>query len=51
MIQLVLNLVKPSEGSVLRYKNDHIEQSIEEWKKDVGFVFDDLSIYDDMHLT
>lgn len=51
MIQLLLDLVNPAEGVILRYRDGELEKSLKEWKKEVGFVFDDLSIYDDMHMS
>ncbi|WP_059105024.1 ABC transporter ATP-binding protein [Shouchella shacheensis] len=51
MIQLVLGLVQPTSGAIHRYSEGEVAPSLEEWKREVGFVFDDLSVYEDLHLT
>jgi len=51
MIQLVLGLIQPTSGAIYRYTDKQIENSLKEWKQEIGFVFDDLSVYDDLHLT
>nr|WP_257791152.1 ABC transporter ATP-binding protein [Salicibibacter kimchii] len=49
MIQLVLGLIRPTSGNIYRYTDKGAATSMQEWKQTVGFVFDDLSVYDDMH--
>ncbi|WP_066185692.1 MULTISPECIES: ABC transporter ATP-binding protein [Gracilibacillus] len=51
MIQLVLGLIRPTSGAIYRYIEGNLASSLQEWKRDVGFVFDDLSVYDDLHLS
>ncbi|QQK77406.1 ABC transporter ATP-binding protein [Salicibibacter cibarius] len=51
MIQLVLGLIRPTSGNIHRYTDKGAATSMQEWKQTVGFVFDDLSVYDDMHAT
>lgn len=51
MIQLILGLIKPTSGSIYRYMDGELAPSLQDWKRDVGFVFDDLSVYEDLHLT
>ncbi|WP_373893170.1 ABC transporter ATP-binding protein [Virgibacillus natechei] len=51
MIQLVLGLIQPTKGEINRYMDGDVAPSLKDWKRDVGFVFDDLSVYDDLHLT
>ncbi|MBY7143975.1 ABC transporter ATP-binding protein [Virgibacillus sp. NKC19-3] len=51
MIQLVLGLIQPTSGTINRYIDGDLAPSLKDWKHDVGFVFDDLSVYEDMHLT
>ncbi|QDI91234.1 ABC transporter ATP-binding protein [Salicibibacter halophilus] len=48
MIQLVLGLIQPTSGYIYRYTDKGAAASMQEWKQTVGFVFDDLSVYDDM---
>ncbi|QQK81219.1 ABC transporter ATP-binding protein [Salicibibacter cibi] len=49
MIQLVLGLIRPTSGNIYRHTDQGAAMSMQEWKQTVGFVFDDLSVYDDMH--
>ncbi|WP_042417956.1 ABC transporter ATP-binding protein [Geomicrobium sp. JCM 19038] len=50
MMQLVLGLITTSEGEIRRYHDGvHIDE-VGVWKKEIGFVFDDLLMYDDMKL-
>lgn len=51
MIQLVLGLIQPTSGEIYRYMEGEPAPSLKDWKCDVGFVFDDLSVYEDLHLT
>lgn len=51
MIQLVLGLIQPTSGEINRYIEGELAPSLQDWKRDVGFVFDDLSVYEDLHLT
>jgi|SRR5699024_4509833 len=50
MIQLVLGLILQTKGTIFRYAGEKVENTLHEWKKDVGFVFDDLSVYDDLNM-
>lgn len=51
MIQLVLGLIQPTGGEIYRYMDGRVAPSLTAWKRDVGFVFDDLSVYEDLDLT
>ncbi|WP_100013108.1 ABC transporter ATP-binding protein [Lentibacillus sediminis] len=51
MIQLVLGLIQPTSGDIYRYIEGELAPSLQDWKREVGFVFDDLSVYEDLHLT
>ncbi|MFB4159072.1 ABC transporter ATP-binding protein [Geomicrobium sp. JSM 1781026] len=51
MMQMVLGLLTLDSGELRRFHDGEEFHDVGKWKQDVGFVYDDLLMYDDMKLS